>query len=83
VVAPETAAHAAGTSALLPMLTVEEEIARGDLIHIPVPELRFERKLRLVHRKNVELSHAGRALLAIAEDFARKRGGRFAFQSEK
>lgn len=69
--------------ALLPLITVEEEVERGDLIHVPVPELRFERKLRLVFRKNVALSHAARAFLAIAEDFARKPGGRFAFQPER
>lgn len=69
--------------ALLPRITVEEEITRGDLVHIPVPELRFERKLRIVHRRNVALSHAARAFLAIADAFARNGKGRFAFQAER
>ena len=69
--------------ALLPLITVEDEIARGALVHINVPELRFERKLRIVHRKEVSLSHAARAFLAIAEAFARNRGERFAFHAER
>ena len=69
--------------ALLPLITVKEEVDRGDLVHVPVPELRFERKLRIVYRKNVALSHSARAFLAIAESFAHKIGGRFAFQAER
>jgi DNA-binding transcriptional LysR family regulator len=69
--------------ALLPLITVEDEVRRGELIHVPVPELRLERKLRIVYRKNVVLSHAGRAFLAIVEALAHKRGGRFAFQPER
>lgn len=69
--------------ALLPLITVEEEINRGALAHVAVPELRFERKLRLVYRKKVALSHAARAFAAIAEQFAHKRGGRFVFHAER
>lgn len=69
--------------ALLPLITVYEEVKRGDLVHVPVPELRFERKLRLVYRKNVALSHSARAFLAIAESFAHKHGGRFAYQVDR
>lgn len=68
--------------ALLPLIAVEEEIQRGDLIRIDVPELRFERKLRIIFRKNVALSHAARAFLAIVENFGRKQGGRFIYKSE-
>ena len=35
--------------ALVPGLTVRDEIAAGQLVSVPVPELQFERKLRLVH----------------------------------
>ena len=69
--------------ALLPRITVEDAIVRGDLAHVPAPELRFERKLRIVYRKNVALSHAARAFLAIAESFARQKGGRFAYVAER
>ncbi len=69
--------------ALLPLVTVEKEIARGDLAHVPAPELRFERKLRLVFRRDAVLSHAARAFLAIAEAFARQPAGRFLYQPER
>jgi len=32
-------------------------------VRIPVNDLRIERKLRIVHRKNASLSHAARAFL--------------------
>ena len=69
--------------ALLPMIAVEAEIARGELIHVPVPELRFERKLRLVFGRNAVLSHAARAFLATAEAFAENQRGRFLYHAER
>jgi len=69
--------------ALLPGICVENEIARGELLRIPVLDLRFERKLRLVYRKNSSLSHAARAFLAVAESFSKRRGGRYMFQAER
>src|SRR6516164_6122483 len=52
--------------ALLPQISVENELARGELVSIPVRELRLHRKLRLVYRKEASLSHAGRAFLQVA-----------------
>jgi DNA-binding transcriptional LysR family regulator len=49
--------------ALVPGICVEAEIARGELMRIPVSDLRIERKLRIVYRKNASLSHAARAFL--------------------
>jgi len=69
--------------ALVPEISVENEISRGELVRIPVRELHFERKLRLIHRQESTLSHAGRAFLKVAEQFARERGGRYRFQREK
>jgi DNA-binding transcriptional LysR family regulator len=69
--------------ALLPMIAVEAEVARGELVHIPVKELRFERKLRIVFGRNAAMSHAARAFLKIAESFAEKQGGRFLYRSER
>jgi hypothetical protein len=40
---------------------------------VPVPELQFERKLRLVYRKRSKLSHAARAFLKVAQSFAETR----------
>jgi DNA-binding transcriptional LysR family regulator len=69
--------------ALLPMIAVEAEVARGELVHVPVKELRFERKLRIVFGRNAALSHAARAFLKIAEAFAEKQGGRFLYRGER
>src|SRR5438132_2416622 len=69
--------------AFLPEISVEDEIARGDLVRIPVQELSVHRKLRLIHRKTGTLSHAGRAFLKVAESVAHNQGGRYRFQREK
>lgn len=69
--------------ALVPGITVEAELARGELVQVRVPELHFERKLRLVYRKNASLSHAARAFLNVAESFANTKGGRYLFKAEK
>jgi DNA-binding transcriptional LysR family regulator len=68
--------------ALVPEMSVEEELNRGELVRIPVRELSLHRKLRLIYRKSASLSHAARAFLAVAESFARERGGRYRFQGE-
>ncbi len=68
--------------ALVPGISVEGEVKRGELVHVPVRELRFERKLRLIHRKNSSLSHAARAFLKIVEAIAREKKGRYAFEPE-
>lgn len=68
--------------ALLPAIAVEGELARGELIRVLVPELAFERPVRLVYRGAGSLSQAARAFLSVAEAHATKRRGRFAFQRE-
>jgi DNA-binding transcriptional LysR family regulator len=69
--------------ALVPEMSVEGELNRGELVRIPVRELHLQRKLRLIQRKAASLSHAGRAFLAVAESFARDHGGRYRFQAER
>ncbi len=69
--------------AFLPEISVEDEIARGELVRIPVQELRVHRKLRLIYRKSAALSHAGRAFLKIAESVAHAQGGRYRFDRER
>jgi DNA-binding transcriptional LysR family regulator len=69
--------------ALLPEISVENELARGELVRIAVRELRLHRKLRLVYRKSASLSHAARAFLKVAETIALERKGRYRFQREK
>ena len=68
--------------ALVPEISVENELARGELLRIPVRELRLQRKLRLIYRKEASLSHAGRAFLKVAEAVALERGGRYRFQND-
>jgi DNA-binding transcriptional LysR family regulator len=67
--------------ALVPEISVEEDLKRGELVRIPVRELKLHRKLRLIYRKSASLSHAARAFLTVAETFARERGGRYRFQA--
>jgi len=69
--------------ALVPEISVETELARGELVRIPVRELRLHRKLRLVYRKSASLSHAARAFLKVAEAAAVKHGDRYRFQRER
>jgi DNA-binding transcriptional LysR family regulator len=69
--------------ALVPRISVEPELARGELIFVAVKELLLERRLRIIYRKGGSLSHAGRAFLKVAESMADNGKGRFLFQSER
>ena len=69
--------------ALIPGLAAEPEVLRGELVPIPVKELKLERQLRLIHRKNGQLSHAARAFLQVAEAISSRLKGRYLFQKEK
>jgi len=69
--------------AFLPEISVENELARGELLRIPVRELRLHRKLRLVHRRSASLSHAAQAFLKVAEAVAAERRGPYRFQQER
>jgi DNA-binding transcriptional LysR family regulator len=66
--------------AFLPEISVEDEITRGELVRIPVQELKVHRKLRLIHRKSGSLSHAGQAFLKVAEAVAHAQQGRYRFE---
>lgn len=68
--------------ALVPEISVENELVRGDLVRVPVRDLHFERELRLAYRQESTLSHAGRAFLKVAEQVAKERGGRYCFRRE-
>ena len=69
--------------ALVPEISVEDEIARGALVRVPVRDLHFQRKLRLAYRQESSLSHAGQAFLKVAEHMAKDKGGRYRFQRER
>ena|SRR5437868_4898205 len=71
-----------GGVALLPEISVEGELERGELVRIPVRELHLHRKLRMVYRKSASLSHAARAFLKVTEAMALEQKGRYRFQRE-
>ena len=66
--------------ALVPGLTVQNELASGSLVRIHVPELGIERKLRLVYRKHANLSHAAVAFLKIVEAYAAAHGDPYTYR---
>jgi DNA-binding transcriptional LysR family regulator len=69
--------------ALVPKLTVEDELETGALVGIEVPELPLERRLRLVLRRQATLSHAAQAFLALVESHAEEHGDPFCFVVER
>lgn len=52
--------------ALVPKLTARAEIERGSLVSLPVKEIRLERRLHLIYRRNSALSHAAQTFLETA-----------------
>ncbi len=65
--------------AILPALAVAQEIARGELVRVPVPELKSRRRLWVVQRRGAALSHAAAAFLRTLERLARERGRPYTF----
>lgn len=51
--------------ALVPRMCIEEELRQGTVAEVEVPELRIERKLRVVYRRGDPLSHSARAFLEL------------------
>jgi DNA-binding transcriptional LysR family regulator len=68
--------------ALVPLIAVEQEIRRGDVVHVPVRELAFERKLRIVYRSGTVLTHAGQAFLRTCRAMAQAPGSWYILQVE-
>lgn len=54
--------------ALVPRLTARAEIDAGRLCSLAVTEMKLERKLNIVYRRNSELSHAAKAFLEVAKE---------------
>ena len=69
--------------ALVPGLTVETELASGSLVRVRIKELQIERKLRLVYRKQANLSHAALAFLKVVEEYAATHGAPYSFTAER
>ena len=66
--------------ALVPGLTVKSELAGGSLVRVRIKELQFERRLRLVYRRQAALSHAALAFLKVVEAYAQAHGDPYAYQ---
>ena len=60
--------------AILPGLAVLQEVARGELVRVPVPELEWKRRLWIVHRRQGTLSHAASAFLRTLRILAEEQG---------
>jgi DNA-binding transcriptional LysR family regulator len=69
--------------ALIPHLTVAQELKSGDLVRIPVEDLEARRILRLVHRRQAMLSYAARAFLRTIKTLAQEQGPPFYYQLER
>lgn len=69
--------------ALVPGLTVERELARGELVKVEIPELSINRTLWLVCRRSTKPSHAGAAFLRVVETVARAKGEPFLYRAEE
>lgn len=59
-----------GGVAFVPKLAVKGEIEKGHLAGLSVKEMRLERKLNIVYRKNSALSHAAEAFLETAKELS-------------
>lgn len=55
--------------ALLPRRVALSELANGQLAEVRVAQLRLPRHLRLVHRKDGQMSHAAEAFLTISREY--------------
>ncbi|MGH9862963.1 MAG: LysR family transcriptional regulator [Candidatus Acidiferrales bacterium] len=51
--------------ALVPRISVEEELARHAVVEVEIPELQIDRKMRVVFRRGDPLSHAARNFLQV------------------
>ncbi len=69
--------------ALLPRISVDSELKRGELVEVSVPELNFERKMRIVSRAGAVPSHAGRAFLAVCQSVASVPNARYLYKPER
>jgi DNA-binding transcriptional LysR family regulator len=69
--------------ALVPALTVERELKSGALTRVRVKELQMERKLRLVHRREANLSHAAIEFLRGVREYAEATEGSYCFLPER
>ena len=68
--------------ALVPRMSVEGELQRGELVAMAVEDLKLERTLRLVTRKGAKPSHAGMAFVNVCKSMAVDPKHRSVFEPE-
>jgi DNA-binding transcriptional LysR family regulator len=68
--------------AFLPELAAAREIELGELVKVPIAEVKMERQLRLVHRRAGALSHSGVAFLQAVRAFSLERGRPYSYAVE-
>lgn len=56
--------------AFVPRMCVQDELARGEFVAVPVRELHIQRKLRLIYRRHSVLSAAAQEFLEVARTAA-------------
>lgn len=56
--------------ALVPKLTAQDEINRGSLCALSVKEMKLERKLNIIYRRNAALSRAAQSFLKLASEMS-------------
>jgi len=59
--------------ALVPRLSANAEIAAGRLVALSVRDLKLERRLNIIYRRNSELSHAAKAFILVAKELGANR----------
>ena len=69
--------------AILPALAVRQELARGELVRVPVPEFDWKRRLWLVQRRRGAPSHAASAFLRTLQLLAEHEGPPHTFRAER
>lgn len=68
--------------AFMPELAAAREIERGELVKVPIAEVKLERQLRLVHRRSGALSHSAVAFLQAVRAFSTERGRPYLYVPE-
>jgi DNA-binding transcriptional LysR family regulator len=69
--------------ALVPALSVQTEIARGELATVAIPELDCSRQLWLVYRRQGSLSYAALAFMRVVRTLAEDRGAPFLYDEKQ
>ncbi|MGA9716729.1 MAG: LysR family transcriptional regulator [Acidobacteriaceae bacterium] len=68
--------------AFMPEIAAAREIERGELVKVPIAEVKLERQLRLVYRRAAVLSHSGVAFLQAVRAFSVERGRPYLYAPE-